>query len=250
MISKRGLAFLLMGGACVALTATLPNCIVGDVAKSIAAMKDGTYNPYREFNKWINDLFFQIFQISFVSDMIYEKLGPVAGYYLCCYLRDFVMGTFVYWATAGIWHIAIYHILGNKLFTSKGRAFPSTETLIDQITLAQSSLILYAALPILSEFMIENKITQTYFFVDEVGGWGPYVVYLAIYITLVEIGVYWMHRTLHENKFLYKYVHGLHHKYNKHATLTPWCSLAFNPIDGILQVLMRFYLTLVWCADY
>ena len=45
-----------------------------------------------------------------------------------------------------------------------------------------------------------------------------------------------MHRTLHENKFLYKYIHGLHHKYNKPSTLSPWASVAFNPIDGILQV--------------
>jgi hypothetical protein len=45
-----------------------------------------------------------------------------------------------------------------------------------------------------------------------------------------------MHRTLHENKYLYKYVHALHHKYNKPSTLSPWASVAFNPIDGILQV--------------
>lgn len=44
-----------------------------------------------------------------------------------------------------------------------------------------------------------------------------------------------MHRKLHTNKFLYKYIHGLHHKYNKHETLTPWASIAFNPIDGMLQ---------------
>uniref|UniRef100_A0A6U4LI48 Fatty acid hydroxylase domain-containing protein n=2 Tax=Phaeomonas parva TaxID=124430 RepID=A0A6U4LI48_9STRA len=44
-----------------------------------------------------------------------------------------------------------------------------------------------------------------------------------------------MHRTLHTNKFLYKWVHGLHHKYNSHATLSPWASIAFNPLDGIAQ---------------
>lgn len=48
--------------------------------------------------------------------------------------------------------------------------------------------------------------------------------------------IYWMHRTLHTNKFLYKYVHALHHKYNSPETLSPWASIAFNPLDGILQV--------------
>ena len=36
-------------------------------------------------------------------------------------------------------------------------------------------------------------------------------------------------------KFLYKYVHGLHHKYNTSETMTPWCSIAFNPLDGMIQ---------------
>lgn len=45
-----------------------------------------------------------------------------------------------------------------------------------------------------------------------------------------------MHRTLHTNKFLYKYVHALHHKYNSADTLSPWASIAFNPLDGVLQV--------------
>ncbi len=49
--------------------------------------------------------------------------------------------------------------------------------------------------------------------------------------------IYWMHRTLHTNKFLYKYVHALHHKYNSPETLSPWASIAFNPLDGVLQVM-------------
>ena len=44
-----------------------------------------------------------------------------------------------------------------------------------------------------------------------------------------------MHRTLHTNKFLYNHVHALHHSYNSPETLTPWASIAFNPLDGILQ---------------
>jgi len=171
-----------------------------------------------------------------VSRLSYEKLGDVRGYYMSCYLRDFVLGSLVYWGTAAIWHLVIYRMMGDQLFTSKKRQFPSAETIIDQMKLAQSSLVVYAALPVLSEYFIESKMTRTYFYVDEVGGWGFYALYFALYIVLVEIGIYWMHRTLHTNKFLYKYVHGLHHKYNKAATLTPWASLAFNPLDGVLQV--------------
>jgi Delta7-sterol 5-desaturase len=208
----------------------------GDVANKIARMNLGTYNPYREFNVAANDIFYSSTGLSFIPDASYSNFGETKGYYLATYLRDFILGSIVYWATAAVWHIAIYRILGNTLFTSKKRNFPTAATIIDQICLAQSSLVVYAGLPVLSELMIENKITRVYFYVDEVGGWGMYFLYFFAYIALVEIGIYWMHRTLHTNKFLYKYVHGLHHKYNKAETLTPWASLAFNPLDGCLQV--------------
>ena len=32
-------------------------------------------------------------------------------------------------------------------------------------------------------------------------------------------------------------LHHTHHKYNKEHTLSPFAGLAFNPFDGILQVL-------------
>lgn len=222
-----------MSSASAAITAAIWG---GDVASKIAAMNVGIYNPYREFNAGVNDLFFSSTGLSALSEWSYSQFGEVKGYYISTYLRDFLLGTLVYWATAGIWHLVIYRILGNSLFTSKKRAFPSKDTIIDQMCLAQSSLVVYAALPVLSELMIENKITRVYFYIYEVGGWGPYFLYFFLYIALVEIGIYWMHRTLHTNKFLYKYVHGLHHKYNNAVTLTPWASLAFNPIDGVLQV--------------
>ena len=34
---------------------------------------------------------------------------------------------------------------------------------------------------------------------------------------------------------LFKYIHHTHHLYNREHTLTPWASVAFNPIDGLLQ---------------
>lgn len=207
----------------------------GDIASNIENMRVGSYNPYREFNTWINGVFFWTFGIESVSQWTISKFGHDSGYYVQCYLRDLIAGTGVYWITAGVWHIIIYNILGERLFTSKGRPFPSTEVIVDQMCLAQASLFVYAALPVLSELLIENNITRVYFFIDEVGGWGYYWLNLAMYIIFVEFGVYWMHRNLHTNKFLYKYVHALHHKYNKASTLTPWASIAFNPLDGILQ---------------
>lgn len=208
----------------------------GDVASNIALKAGGLHNPYMEFNQFVNNLFFETFGLTGLSDWAIKKFGAHYGYYVQCYMRDWVAGTCVYWFTAGIWHFVIYNVMAQQLFLGQGRPLPTWDTFIDQMCLAQASLFMYAGLPILSEYIIESNWTKVYFYIDEVGGWPYYFAYLFAYIVFVEIGIYWVHRTLHTNKFLYKYVHGLHHKYNKATTMTPWCSIAFNPIDGLLQV--------------
>lgn len=220
-----------------------------DVEAKIFAMKLGEHNPYKEFNEFVNGHFFNILGANSISDKVNSTFGLETGYYVLCYLRDLVAGTAVYWITAGIWHLIIYNILGNSLFISKGRPYPSKETIMDQMALAQSSIFVYAGLPIISEYLIENKYTRCFFYLGEVGLL-PSLLYLVVYIVLVEIGIYWVHRTLHTNKFLYKYIHALHHKYNKSVTMTPWASIAFNPIDGILQVCLTIQHILHCCCMF
>mmetsp|Transcript_1553 Transcript_1553/g.1559 ORF Transcript_1553/g.1559 Transcript_1553/m.1559 type:complete len:300 (-) Transcript_1553:59-958(-) len=205
--------------------------IVSEAISRIISTDFGTENPYREFNKLVNNL---VLPEELINNC-YQRFGDEYGYYASSYLRDLIAGTCVYWITAGLWHITIYYILGNKLFKSKGRPLPETSVILDQILLAQSSIFVYASLPIISEYLIENGYTKTYFYISDIGGPAYYFLYLFLYTVFFEIGIYWMHRKLHTNKFLYKYIHGLHHKYNKHETLTPWASIAFNPIDGMLQ---------------
>lgn len=148
----------------------------------------------------------------------------------------------MYYVTGGLWHLYIYTIKGQEYFTSKGLEMPNKETIMDQISLSQASLFLYVTLPVFVEWMIEHGYTKCFYYVEEVGGWKNYLAYTAVYLFCVEIGVYWMHRELHEQKFLYKYIHALHHKYNKPHTLSPWASIAFNPLDGILQASPYVYM--------
>jgi Delta7-sterol 5-desaturase len=198
-------------------------------------MKDNGYNPHREFNEWLNSFMF--------SELTYASMKTFAGdewgYYLASYLRDLIAGTIVYWSTAGLWHLYIYAAHGEKYFEDEKRPYPTTEIIRDQQKLAQASLFLYAALPICSEYLIENGYTRSYFYIAELGGsfggWYYYFINTVFYVALVEIGIYWMHRTLHTNKFLYKWLHSTHHKYMEHSTLTPWASIAFNPFDGLAQ---------------
>ena len=61
-----------------------------------------------------------------------------------------------------------------------------------------------------------------------------------------EWGIYWVHRYLHENRFLYKLLHRVHHIYNNN--LSPFAGLAFHPIDGMLQVRASEWGLGVWGA--
>lgn len=203
----------------------------GDVATNIARSKDGSYCPIREFNVFVNDLFIP----ESISKYLHTTFGENGGYYATTYLRDLITGTVVYWLTAGAWHVCVYNIFVKKIFVDEKRPQPSAAIMIDSMILAQSSIFMYVALPVFSTFLIENKLTMTYFYVDEVGGWAWYFAWLVVYMVFVEVGIYWMHRVLHTNKTLYKYIHSLHHKYNSAVTLTPWASIAFHPVDGCLQ---------------
>jgi Delta7-sterol 5-desaturase len=210
----------------------------GDVSSNIAGMNDATnpYNPYREFNQWFNDLFFRYFSLSCIPTFIQTYIeDEEKGYYAECYMRDLISGTIIYWVVAGVWHHVIYDVYKKELFDDKGKQLPSNETITHQMWLAQRSLLVYAMLPIISEVLIEKGYTRAYFYVDQVGGWETYVAYFLAYLTLVEIGIYWMHRSLHTSPWLYQNIHKPHHKYMRKETLTPWASIAFHPIDGMLQ---------------
>jgi Delta7-sterol 5-desaturase len=192
-------------------------------------------NPYHNFNVWANDIVFHYAGIEFFSNIVYTYSNESIGYYVNCYIRNFIAALGIYWGAASVWHIFIYYLYFDTLFAKKNRKPPSIETIIEQRFTAQYSLFFDAALPVVADYLIENNLTRVYYSIDEIGGWKMYTCYTLTYFTMVEVGVYWVHRTLHTNKLLYKFIHAPHHKYNKIDTLTPWASIAFHPLDGILQ---------------
>ncbi len=208
-----------------------PFSVFGVVNSSLVVEQDQQVDPIRNFNAWVNSF---LFGSSFAS-WIFGMMGRDAGHYMLCYIRNFISGCLIYYCTAGAFHYVNYVVDKPGHFKDGKRKVPTSDVIWDQIRLAQSSLLLYSSLPVFSDWLIEEGFTRTYYDVSEIGGFVPYLAATAAYFCLVEIGIYWMHRTLHTNKFLYKHVHALHHKYNRPDTLSPWASIAFNPIDGILQ---------------
>lgn len=63
---------------------------------------------------------------------------------------------------------------------------------------------LYAALPVVVELLVEAGCTRVYSRVADVG-FAAYLGYFVLYMGLVEVGVYCMHRGLHDFRPGYKY---------------------------------------------
>lgn len=100
-------------------------------------------------------------------------------------------------------------------------SIPTNEAMLLQIIVAMKAMPWYSALPTVSEYMIESGWTRCFSSISEIG-FPAYLAYLAIYLIIVEFGIYWMHRELHDIKPLYKYLHATHHIYNKQNTLSPF----------------------------
>lgn len=187
-------------------------------------------NPCRNFNAWVNSFFFGP---SFVASMI-QSVGVDWAHYILCYLRNFVGAMVVYYGTGGIFHYFCYvHPMSKKIF--KNRTRPTSEIMWHQIKLSQASMTVYTMLPVFDEWLIESGYTKVYHTIDEIGGWPQHIASMILYFACVEVGIYWMHRTLHTNKWMYKHIHLKHHFYKHAETLTPWASIAFHPLDGMLQ---------------
>ncbi|KAJ7000542.1 hypothetical protein D5086_008514 [Populus alba] len=155
-------------------------------------------------------------------------------HFLQTWLRNYIAGTLLYFISGFLWCFYIYYLKRN-VYVPKD-TIPSNRAMLLQIYVAMKAMPCYTLLPTVSEYMIENGWTKCFSSISEIG-WFAYIIYFLIYLVIVEFGIYWMHRELHDIKPLYKYLHATHHIYNKQNTLSPFAGLAFHPIDGILQAL-------------
>ncbi|XP_072980912.1 delta(7)-sterol-C5(6)-desaturase-like [Typha angustifolia] len=171
------------------------------------------------------------------NDMVLGSLLPGGAWKrlprpIRSWLRNYIGGTLVYFVSGFLWCFFIYHWKRNVYLPKD--AIPSNNAMLLQIIVAMKAMPWYCALPTLSEYMVESGWTRCFSSITEIS-WAAYIIYLVLYLVIVEFGIYWMHRELHDIKPLYKHLHATHHIYNKQNTLSPFAGLAFHPLDGILQ---------------
>nr|XP_043613243.1 delta(7)-sterol-C5(6)-desaturase-like [Erigeron canadensis] len=162
------------------------------------------------------------------------QLWTPLPHFFQAWLRLYLAATLCYFISAGLWSLYIYHFKRNVFLPEA--AMPSRKAMCMQMYVTMKGMPCYCALPAISEFMVENGWTRCFSRVSDVG-WASYAWNLGLYLVIVEFGIYWIHRALHDIKPLYKYLHATHHIYNKQNTLSPFAGLAFHPLDGMLQAI-------------
>lgn len=194
---------------------------------SFKAQFDREQNLRRIFeeNEWKNSL---------VMWVLPERVRDVMPHWAQSWFRCWFLCAILYFGVSGAWAYYTYVCFGDRLYPPGH--IPGAADILEQIKIALMAMPLYAALPALTEAVVEKGWTLSYARIADVGV-GRYLLYFAFYMASVEFFVYWQHRLLHDIKAGYKHLHHIHHKYNKEHTLSPFAGLAFHPFDGILQAI-------------
>ena len=74
------------------------------------------------------------------------------------------------------------------------------------------------------EYMVLKGWTKCFPKISDVG-LVAYFCYIILYLVVVEIGIYWVHRAMHGVKPIYKYIHAAHHSYVKETTISPFAGI-------------------------
>ncbi|CAD5321870.1 unnamed protein product [Arabidopsis thaliana] len=178
-------------------------------------------------------------ETSFYNRMVLSHLLPVnlwepLPHFLQTWLRNYLAGNILYFISGFLWCFYIYYLKLNVYVPKE--SIPTRKAMLLQIYVAMKVMPWYTLLPAVSEYMIEHGWTKCYSTLDHFN-WFLCFLYIALYLVLVEFMIYWVHKELHDIKFLYKHLHATHHMYNKQNTLSPFAGLAFHPLDGILQAI-------------
>ena len=150
--------------------------------------------------------------------------------------RNLLAGWALYFGVGVAWAVWIYWVRGAHFFPQEEDK-PSWDSMFVQMRVSTAAMVMYSFMPTLGEWLMERGLTRSY--MDVPAGWegaAYYALGLSAYLLLVEWGVYWCHRTLHDIHPLYLLLHKPHHIYNNKNALSPFAGLAFHPVDGMIQV--------------
>lgn len=96
-------------------------------------------------------------------------------------------------------------------------AILSKQAMVLQISVAMKAMPnWYCVLPSFSKYLIENGWNKCFARISDV----TYFINTSIYLVIIEFGIYWMHRLMHDIKR--KYLYSTLYIYDKQNTLSPF----------------------------
>ncbi|KAJ8446360.1 hypothetical protein Cgig2_019253 [Carnegiea gigantea] len=102
--------------------------------------------------------------------------------------------------------------------------------MLSHIYFSMKSIPVFSLMVTGFEYMVLKGWTKCFPKISDVG-LVAYFCYIILYLVVVEIGIYWVHRAMHGVKPIYKYIHAAHHSYVKETTISPF---AVEAIWGII----------------
>ena len=137
-----------------------------------------------------------------------------------------------YIIVAGLPYMWLYVIGKNQFKRLKiQERHPERKQILKEIKYSMITLFIYSSGIWIFLYWLKNGYTKNYTDMNEFGL--PYFVCsIFLMIILHDTYSYWIHRMIH-HKWLFKYVHLLHHKFKNPS---PWSAFAFHPYESILTM--------------
>ena len=159
-----------------------------------------------------------------------DALLKISSFKLWLLLLGLLVARYV--LVAGISYLWLYVIGKRKYGKSKIQSqYPGKKQIFKEITCSLITLGIYSSGIWLFLYWLRNGYTKNYTDINEFGL--PYFVFsILLMIVLHDAYSYWIHRMIH-HKWLFKYVHLLHHTFKNP---TPWSAFAFHPFESILTM--------------
>lgn len=137
-----------------------------------------------------------------------------------------------YLLVAGIPYFWLYVIGKEKYSNSKlQNQYPEKKQIFKEIMYSIITLGIYSSGIWVFLFWLKEGYTRNY---SEINDFGlPYfILSIVLMVVIHDAYSYWIHRLMH-HKWLFKYVHLLHHKFKNP---TPWSAFAFHPFESLLTL--------------
>jgi sterol desaturase/sphingolipid hydroxylase (fatty acid hydroxylase superfamily) len=138
---------------------------------------------------------------------------------------------FTYILLAVVGFIVLYKFTPSFLKNKKIQQVPPQRSAIQSdIIWSITSMVIWIGVTYILFLLISRDLTKVYLNISQYG-----LIYWTftgvLFIIIHDTYYYWVHRFMHLNRFMFKYVHSHHHT---SRTPTPLSMFAFGPIEALL----------------